>query len=385
MENKKWVAGWGASISYTAQNHGDCFKDQTFRCVFFPTIDGEAVRLHFSNRFGSESATLTKATIALSLGENKIDVSTIVPITFNGGERSLVMECGGEYVSDEIPFKVTAGQDFVVNMYYEGVTQYTTGHSNNGPYIKKCFAKGDMTEIDDIPLEILGENGPYVFLNTIDFLTADDCRAIVAFGDSITAQPWPDCLAHRIFDEGIRNRAIIRRGIGGNRVLRDYKYRVKKHWGVAGIKRFEQDVTTVSGADRVFVLHGINDMLHPGPTNKLCPMSELPTYEELTAGLKQYVDIAHNHGMKIYLATILPCPRIAPPVEGDRENLRVRVNEWIRNESGADGVIEFEKAVMDPENPKAIFPLYDSGDHLHPSFAGAQKMADSIPEEFYKN
>lgn len=382
MNDKKWVAGWGAATDIIAQNHADYFKDQTFRWVFFSTMDASAVRIHFSNRFGTEDCTLTRATIAASAGDHKIITETLMPITFEG-KSSLTMKPGNDYLSDPISFKVSNNSYFTLSLYFENFTQLLTGHSNNGYYIKKYYSKGDMTSAQEIPLQTLGENGPYVFINTIDFLTdaSKDSRAIVAFGDSITAQPWPDCLAHRFESLGIENRSVIRRGIGGNRVLRDYDWRMKKHWGPAGIKRFEKEVTETAGADRVFALHGINDILHPSPKGPICPMSELPTAEEIENGLAQYVDISHRHGMKIYLATILPCPRIAP-LEGDRENIRVAVNKWIRESSGADGVIDFESAVMDPENPKAMLPLYDSGDHLHPSFDGAQQMANSIPVEF---
>ena len=85
--------------------------------------------------------------------------------------------------------------------------------------------------------------------------------------------------------------------------------------------------------------------------------------------------------MKIYLATLLPCPRW---LAGDevREETRCRVNEWIRTTYLIDGVIDFERAVMDPNDPKRIAPEYDSGDQLHPSLAGAARMADSVPLEF---
>ncbi len=383
MAEKRWVAAWGAATDVIAQCHGDYFKDQTFRYSFFPTVDGDAIRVHFSNRFGNEPATLTKATVAASLGGHKIDTATLLPLTFDG-KASLVMEPGQDYISDRIPLAVKAGQDFTISLYFAELTELTTGHSNNGHFIKKFYGKTDLTEAAELPLELWGENGPYVFVNTIDVETSDeDCRAIVAFGDSITAQPWPDWLAHRMYDLGIRNRTVIRRGIGGNRVLRDYRWRMKKHWGPAGIKRFEREVAGTDGADRVFVLHGINDMIHPG--GFYCPLSELPTADELIAGLKQYVDIAHKHGMKIYLATILPCLRLSTAPDGERETMRQTVNAWIRNESGADGVIEFELAVKDPENPLMMLPEYDSGDHLHPSLAGAKQMAYSIPESYFKD
>ncbi len=380
MTNKKWVAGWGASISCTAQNHADYFRDQTFRYVIFPTMDASALRLHFSNQYGSESVTINKVFVAKRAGGEFVDPATNAQVTFSGG-ASVTMLPGGTAVSDEIAFPVEAGCEFAVSIYFADYTQMTTGHSNNGEYIKKYFGKGDWAAEAGVALEEYGENGPYVFLHTIDFLASDNCAAIVAFGDSITAQPWPDCLARKIYNLGIRNRAIIRKGIGGSRVLREYKYRIKKHWGEAGIRRFGRDISQ-AGADRVFVLHGINDLIHPGAGNRMCPMSELPNAEDLIEqGYKKYIEIARRRGMKIYLATILPCPRCMKD-DGVREATRSAVNDWIRSTDLIDGVIDFEAAVWDEADHKRIKAEYDSGDQLHPSLAGAARMADSVSLEF---
>jgi len=75
MANTKWVAGWGASISVVAQNHAEYIKDQTFRYVIFPTMDGEALRLHLSNQYGSESVTVDKIYVARRTEGEYVDVS----------------------------------------------------------------------------------------------------------------------------------------------------------------------------------------------------------------------------------------------------------------------------------------------------------------------
>ncbi len=384
MLNKKWVAGWGTADTVIAQNQADYIRDQSFRWVIYSGMKATSLRFRFSNRFGEENATLTKASVALSLGGHKIDTSTSIPITFNG-ERTLLMEAGKEYVSDEIPFSTAPGSEFAVSLYFADFTQLKSGQSNNGFFIKKFFSKGDLTECEEFSLLTLGENGPYVFLNTIDFLTDadDDCRAIVAFGDSITALPWPDYLARRINSLGINNRSVIRRGIGGNRVLRDYRWRACQHFGEAGIKRFEHDIISTTGVDSVIVLHGVNDLGHPAPNNPFRSMSDLPTAEELVNGFKQYIEIAHSHGIKIYISPITQYPRLATAI-GDRETIRERVNSWIRNDAKADGIVDFESALADPADFKKLLNIYDSGDHLHPSLRGSEEMANSVPIEYIR-
>jgi lysophospholipase L1-like esterase len=39
-----------------------------------------------------------------------------------------------------------------------------------------------------------------------------------------------------------------------------------------------------------------------------------------------------------------------------------------------DGVIDFDMVTRDPSQPNRLLPLYDSGDHLHPSDAGYKAM-----------
>ena len=42
-------------------------------------------------------------------------------------------------------------------------------------------------------------------------------------------------------------------------------------------------------------------------------------------------------------------------------------------------MIDFDQALRDPAHPARVLAAYDSGDHLHPSDAGMQAMADAVP------
>ncbi len=381
MADKKWVAGWGCATDRTTQAPYDYLEDLTFRYVIYPTMHAEKIRIHFSNMYGYEPIKVKKVYIATRESRKAAVPGSEVEVTF-GGRTGFELAPGEACVSDEIDFGVLPAREFFVSMYMQEKTLLYTGHWNSGAYITKYYCRGDYAAEVDIPDEIYGDGGPYVYINTIDFLTDDDSKAIIAFGDSITAQPWPDCFARRLTELGIENRAIVRKAIGGNRVLRDYKHRIKKHWGEAGIKRFESEIKQ-AGADRVFVLHGINDIIHPGVANPLCGMEELPTAEELIEGYKKYVSIARENGMKIYFGTLLPCPRCLKD-DGIRESLRCAANEWIRTTDLIDGYIDYEQAVWLESDHKQMDPLYDSGDHLHPSLEGARKMAYTVPEEYFR-
>lgn len=384
-DSQKWVAGWGADISAVRADYREYFADVTFRYKIFPTVAAEALRLHFSAIYNTEDTEITQVFLAKTKQQDgdssEILSDTSTQVTFHGGNSSLLLKAGtADVVSDPIHFVCTPGEEFSVSLYFRKLTQAATGHSNgNTKYIKKYACKGNYATKESLSYYGTLECETYVFLNTIDFLTQtkDDVKAIVAFGDSITAQPWPDCLAHRIFESGIVNRTVIRRGIGGNRILRGYKFANRQHFGPAGVERFS-DAIRVAGADRVFVLHGINDLIHPTPSGKYSPMSDLPTVEEMIAGYTYYIDEAHRQEKKIYLATIMPCAYCLME-NGEREKIRLAINNWIRTQAPIDGCLDFEAYVRDPENAQKMCELYDCGDHLHPNFNGAMQLANSIP------
>jgi lysophospholipase L1-like esterase len=60
------------------------------------------------------------------------------------------------------------------------------------------------------------------------------------------------------------------------------------------------------------------------------------------------------------------------------------VNEWIRTSGTFEGVIDLDAATRDPSDPGRFLPLYDSGDHLHPSDAGYKAMGESIDRRSFR-
>lgn len=381
MDNKKWVALWGNAPSYCERRTADYTKDTTLRYQITPTLSGGTIRLHFHNLLGQDDITLTKVSVAFSTDRREIDASTSVPVTFSGN-RDVTIVKGTEICSDEIPFTVEAGKPFAVSIYLGEFTDMTSAVAPSGPLVHNCFAKGDFCDAAQIPIDkALGCNY-YYFLYTIDVLTEASNHAIVAFGDSITAQSWPDWLTLRILETKDPSCSVIRRGIGGSRILREYSCHQTRHYGQSGLNRFERDIRSAAGADTVVVLHGINDIIHPDGVNPFRPMCDLPTAEDMIEGLRHYIAAAHNAGMKIYLATILPFKGWRTFNE-ERNTIRMTINQWIRTNKEADGFVDFDAALKNVNDPDALTPIYASGDKLHPSTEGAQKMAQTIPEHLF--
>ncbi len=381
MSQTKWVALWGNAPSYCERRTADYTKDTTLRYQITPTIGGDTIRLHFHNLLGQDDVTLTKVSVAVSTDRRAIDASTVVPVTFSGN-RHVTIAKGSEICSDEISFHVETGKPFAVSVYLGDYTDMSSAVAPSGPLVHNCYTKGDYCDSSELPLDkALGCNY-YYFLYTVDVLTEDRNHAIVAFGDSITAQSWPDWLTLRILEHTDRNCSVIRRGIGGSRILREYTCHQTRHYGQSGLNRFERDIRSAAGADTVIVLHGINDIIHPDGINPFRPMCDLPTADELIEGLRFYIKTAHDAGMKIHLATILPFKGWRTYDEA-RNRIRMEVNKWIRENNEADGFIDFEGALQDINDPYALAAPYASGDMLHPSTEGAQKMAQTIPTKLF--
>ena len=62
----------------------------------------------------------------------------------------------------------------------------------------------------------------------------------------------------------------------------------------------------------------------------------------------------------------------------EREARRQAVNTWIRDGGAFDAVVDFDKALRDPAHPTRMLPIYDCGDHLHPSDRGYNAMGDAV-------
>ncbi|MGB4006765.1 MAG: GDSL-type esterase/lipase family protein, partial [Halanaerobiales bacterium] len=124
-----------------------------------------------------------------------------------------------------------------------------------------------------------------------------------------------------------------------------------------------------SGVRYLIVFEGVNDIGEEG--------HEAETAEELIQAYRLFIEKAHEQGILVYGATILPFGG-SQYDNKENEETRQKVNHWIRNSGEFDAVLDFAAAVEDPENPGWLYSLYDSGDHLHLSPAGYKKLAESI-------
>lgn len=387
-----WVASWSASPtdSFTPFDAAGLpvpavVTSQTLRMVITPHLGGSDLRIHLSNRFGSQPVTFGHVTVGAQT--SGAGVRGIRQVTF--GESPMVtVPAGQDVVSDPVALQFAAMTPLAVSMYVPNSLAPPTKHwnANATSYYSPPLSgdRADQTAAAGFPLE----TEAWFYVDGLDVLAPPATRSIVAFGDSITdgfvaATPlslpvttsiantngrYPDDLQRRLDAAGI-SLSVVNAGIGSNKFLTDGEPLFE---GLSGLQRFGEDALDQPGVSGVLLLEGINDLGEPPVT---------ATAATIIAGYEQAIVEAHAAGKRIWLGTILPASNalfdgtlLAPQSELARE----QINTWIRTQTLSDGVVDFDAALRDPSDPSTLNPIYAGPDNLHPNLAGYQVMADTI-------
>ena len=385
-----WVSAWSAAVHaplpFTDLPASPVFENQTIRMVVRPTMGGERLRVRLSNAFGTTATTIGAAHIALvSKGAEIVPQSDRV-LTFSGSS-SIAIPPGAPVFSDPVDLKVPAFAELAISLYLPEKTSALSTHfwAQHETYIS---GPGNFTGQTDIPNPSMRTS--WYWLADVEVWASPQAAATVAFGDSITDgvgakqgeySDWPDDLANRLASgQGAGRLAVLNEGIGGNRILHDGA-------GVSALARFDRDVLAQPGVVNVIILEGINDIGWPHMKARPSPNGTTPsqgpladdrvTAQDLIAGLKQIIERAHEHGIRVFGATLTPFEG-ADYYSADGEVERQAVNQWIRTSGSFDAVFDFDAAVRDPNHPARFREDYQSGDHLHPSAAGYKAMAAAV-------
>jgi lysophospholipase L1-like esterase len=386
----RWVATWSAAASPQLTSESERTKshleleNQTIREIVHTSIGGNMMRLRLSNQFGHEPVDIGAVHVATCAAGTQITPGSDRAVTF-GGKSAFTIPSDAPFLSDPVNLNVAAASNLCISLFIPKKT--TAAGIHYSAQQKNFIASGDATGAENFPDATTVT--AWFFLAGVD-VAAPESIAVVAFGDSITDgaastvganHRWPNILADRLL-AAHKNVGVVDEGIGGNRILHDAGEKVIG-FGVNALARFGRDALTVPGAKYIIVLEGINDLGHAGNS---APISEAVTAEDLIAGLKQMIERAHEHQLKIVGGTLTPfqgCPfpgYYTPEKEKERE----RLNDWIRSSGAFDGVIDFEKAVQDPAHPLRMLAIYDSGDHLHPNDAGYKAMGNAVDLALFK-
>ena len=386
-EPSHWVVTWGASPSPPLADEARMrsqkllFDNQTLREIIHTSIGGEMVRVRLSNAYGKESLQVGAAHVALRGRGSSIVPGSDRVLTF-GGRPTVTIPPDAPVLSDPVRLAVPPAADLAISVF---VPKPAVGAGIHYAALQTSYiGQGDLTGAAEIPMPATLTS--WAFLTGVEVLAPAPASALVAFGDSITDgarstvdanRRWPDVLAERL---RARRRgkpvATLNAGIGGNRILHDPAGSAT--FGMNALARFDRDVLAQPGVKYVVILEGANDLGHPGSAGR--PVSETVSAEDLIAGMKQMIERAHEHGLKVFGATLTPFEGTTNVgyFTPEKEVKRKAINDWIRNGKAFDGVFDFDKATRDPAHPDRMLPANDSGDHLHPSDAGYRAMGESI-------
>jgi lysophospholipase L1-like esterase len=341
------------------------------------SLGGDALRLRLSNAYGSRPLAVGAARIGRRDTGPNIVPGSDRQLTFGGADTATIA-AGALLVSDPVSLPLPPLGDLAISVHLPDDLPASSGitgrYSRQTNYISP---PGDFTPAVAMPVAKITDD--WYFVCGVDVLASPETGGIVALGDSLTDANistidafcrWPDQLSRRLQARaGGRPMGVMNQGLGGNRILHDLR-------GDSGLRRFDRDVLAQPGVTHAIVMLGTNDL-----RNRWAKPEEEVTAEAMIAGLKQMAMRARTRGIKIFGATLTPyenetfLPGAWTP---ERESRRQAVNAWIRDGGGFDAVVDFDRALRDPAHPTRMLPIYDCGDHLHPSDLGYNTMGDAV-------
>ena len=378
-----WVGSWSASPS-DANALAPTLLDQTLRMIVAPHLGGTVLRVHLSNRFGALPVTLGPVTVGVQSSGASLVPGSERGVTF-GGDSLVTIPAGHDVVSDPVTLSFAAFQDLAVSIDLSGVVISATEHhfTRQTSYLTPPLSGNHAADVSGSAFSEVTTGSAstgWYFLDGIDVSASGSDGAVVAFGDSITDGyegtggasntedmttidtngRWPDDLTRRLIAAHVPL-SVLNAGISGNELLRSGTGEL----GPSGLSRFALDALGQAGVTDVIQAEGINDIGAEASASQVIGADE------------QLIAQAHAAGVHIQLATLLPA---GGPIglSAAADAVRDQVNQWIRTQQLADGVIDFDAALRDPSDPSEINPADVSGDGIHPNLAGYQAMANAV-------
>ncbi len=387
----QWITTWAASPQKVWNKDfifptliPEQISNQTIRQVSQISLGGEAVRLVFTNQYGEQPLYIDQTTIGLANAAS-LKYKSTYPVYFSGQLKAKILP-GKQLVSDPIELAVPDHTQLVVNSFIQKPTTFKTFHWDAKQ--TSWLIKGNQTTNFTTPTDAKTTTAR-LLLSAIEVKPKQKAQVVAVIGDSITDgatatldanSRWTDFLAKRLSAHQV---AVINSGISGNRLLTD-------GMGDSVLKRLNSEVFQYSGVKTLIVLIGINDISWPGTA--FASKQQIPSFEALTEGYKRVVREAHKQGMQVIGATLLPFSGALPntPLDNyyqpNKDQLRQRINQWIRTSHTFDGVLDLDNGLKDPKHPDRLNPIYDSGDHLHPNDRGNHHMAELVQlDQIIKN
>ncbi|MUP46016.1 SGNH/GDSL hydrolase family protein [Gramella sp. BOM4] len=378
---QKWVGTWSTAPQLVEPRNmppAPGLSGNTLRQVVEVSLGGDELRLKLTNEFSKSELEINAVQIAVSKDSSAIDESTAKMLKFNGNES--VSIAGGEAVySDSIQFKLEDRMRLAITIAYGDTPDDLTGHP--GSRTTSYILEGQNAQSNADFSEAVKTDHWYT-INTIEVKADENAAAVAIIGNSITdgrgsgtnkQNRWPDILSKELLkNPETENIGVLNLGIGGNAVLRG-------GLGPTALDRFDRDILQQKGVEWLIIMEGVNDL--GGATDSIAAFN---VANGLISAYKKMIEKAHKQGIKVYGGTITPINQ-SFYYKDFRESARQKVNDWIRNSGEFDAVIDFDKAIRNPDNPSVIQENAHDGDYLHPNEYGYELMGKAIDPKLFQN
>lgn len=362
-----WTGTWATAVEFTGP--GDMPKaslsNRSLREIIHVSLGGEVLRMQLSNIHSKEPVEIKSVFIANPTDSCDIDAKSAKYLTFKG-KKSVTIAPGESVYCDVLKYHLTPLQQLSITINY-GSTTPVNASSHRGSRTTSYIIPGEAKpKTRFVGAEKLDH---WYNISCIDVKTAEPTPCIAIIGNSITdgrgsttnkQNRWPDFLAEALGGKV----GVLNLGIGGNAVVRG---------GLSepAMKRFDRDILEQTGVTSVVIFEGVNDIGGNRPNHFEIVKSLTDAYTELIKKSKAA-------GKKVYLGTITPFFGNSYYTHFS-EAARLTINDWIRANKEVDGVIDFDKLVQDPANPKALRKEF-SDDWLHGSPAAYEAMGKYAAE-----
>jgi len=376
-----WTGSWATALVPTEAASLPALQGEvTIRQVVRLGAGGPRLRLRLANTFGTAPLRIDGARVALAAapGGSGIVAETDRAVTFDG-QAGVTIPPGATWLSDPVDLPVEGLARLAVSLRLPEVPRQASVHRS--ARTTAFVVAGDQSGAPELA-------GATTFTQWAQLAGVDVERpsgngiAVVTLGDSITDgsgagvdvyERWPDVLAARLqADPRTKRVSVLNVGIGGNKLLKDGS-------GQAALARLDRDVLTQPGVKALIVLIGINDIGGLSREGEVTPEKRTQVVTGLIAAYRQIAIRAHERGIRVVGATILPCGGTKVyRSDADADADRQAVNAWIRGSGVFDAVVDFDRVTRDPAHPERLLPAYDSGDQLHPSPAGYKAMGEAV-------
>jgi lysophospholipase L1-like esterase len=294
-----------------------------------------------------------------------------------------------------------SGRNLTVSFHVVGSTGRMTWHSSafTTSYLSGPGSGAHSAGHDDLAFPFTTTS--WFFLDAVDVTAPQDTIVVAALGDSITNgsnstlngdDRWSNALSTRLHAALGSRVSVVTLGIGGNQVVGPRTYDVTRPYfgGPSALQRLDRDILGLSGLTTVVWLEGINDLGQPGNlvgglgAGAAGAVPPTPP-EEVIAGLREGVKRLRSRGIKVIGGTLAPTKGAQGAYgSAELEASRQVVNRFIRTSGIFDGIVDFERATLDPATGMLRAEFLPSsttggpGDFIHPNRAGYQAMALAI-------